>query len=386
MYIHRVNEGEDILSIARKYITSPEKLAENNGRAASDKPLAGEELLVITPTRTYTVCEGDDLLKIARRFNVKRRELLASNPALFGEEKIYPGMSLAIKYQKENLGMTAANGFLNASTRISELKRAIPYLVYVTFAIGVTDGESVYTKRLSFDALKEVRAHGRIPLLRIYDATEGDFLKSRTSRELLCERIVSAARDGGYSGVVFAAFRAARDMPREYSDFIFEVRKRMIGSELIFFTECDEGAAHECTDLADGNILVCSKIDKANPKSFKDYENKILLDYAERAESSKTFVDICAYAYEEGKYIPLEALGELTHRSGAKITHNEDTLLVSVDLGGKKAVYESLENVKAKLRRVGELGFMGINIDISNTPISHLMTYYATFTPVYYNS
>lgn len=386
MLIHRVSEGEGIEKIANKYCTCPVKLCENNGILTTDELVPGDSLLVAIPTRTYTVKSGDTLSSVARRFNIKTESLLAMNPSLFGEDKIYPTMSLAVKYERQNLGMAAANGYFCPDCSRAALIRALPYLVYVTLAVGVSDGVNVYTKNVGDDIVGLVKSRGKIPLLRIYDGSCGSFLKSRTSRENLCCAIVEAAKSGGYSGVVFASYTAARENSSEYSDFIFDVRKKMIGSELIFITECNGEAMSDGVDLADGNILVFSKIDSPTKVSFEDFERQVLTQYAGRYESSKTFIDLSAFAYDGENFIPLSDIRKMCRKSKCTITHDETTMLSSVNIRGKDIYFESLECIKAKLELVGELGFMGINIDIKNTPISHLIMFYTMFSPVYYNS
>ena len=377
--------GENFADIAANYRIPQSKLIENNGYMQNEQLTPGEELLVVVPTRTYTVKEGDTLFQIARRFNVKKSELIATNPDLCGGDKTYVGQILTVKCQRQNLGMTAANGYLSPSTPRKALYRALPYLVYVTVASAITDGESIHCQKISFDAVGEVKKHGKIPLLRIYDGTGGAFLSSKASREELPERVVEAAQQGGYSGVVFASPRAASEFASEYADFIFETRKRMIGSELIFFTECDEFAKAECVDLADGNILVYSKIDVSAPKSFDEAEKNVLTRFAECAESSKTFIDLLSHGFDGKRFIPFGKMNRIFRERDAEITHDESTLLARINTKKESIVYETLENLKAKLEIVGELGFMGINIDIENAPINQLMLYHTMFTSVSYN-
>ena len=374
-------------SIAKRYCTSPEQLAENNGLSVSDELIEGEELIVAIPTRTYTVKEGDTLQAIARRFGVKRQDLLAINPSLDGQEKIYATKPLAIKYEKENLGMAAANGYVGKGCPKNALYRALPYLVYVTLTGAITDGESVYTQGESRDFAEEIKKHGKLPLLRIYDGSHGEFLNSKSGCSNLCDSMIDRAKDYGYSGVVFSSCNAAGNRHSEYADFILELRKRMIGSGLILITESDKDAKGECTDLADGNVLVYSKIDEENPGAFSECEAAALKAYAARADSSKTFVDICAHAYNGKSFIPLSDVRTSCRAHGAKIQTNPSTLLSEfTDKRANKTVYESLGNIKAKLRLVGELGYMGINVDVRNVPTSHLVMYHSMFSPVFHSS
>ena len=65
MIIHTVSQGETIFKIARKYSVQPTKIIEDNG-LEGDRLTTGQELLILTPTRTVTVRGGDTLASLAR--------------------------------------------------------------------------------------------------------------------------------------------------------------------------------------------------------------------------------------------------------------------------------------------------------------------------------
>ena len=88
MFIHTVGEGDTVFKIARNYSTSPIKIIENNDLKNPDVLSVGEELLILTPTRTYTARGGDTAAKIARRFGIKRGMLYRNNPYLCGQDKV----------------------------------------------------------------------------------------------------------------------------------------------------------------------------------------------------------------------------------------------------------------------------------------------------------
>ena len=50
----------------------------------------------------------------------------------------------------------------------------------------------------------------------------------------------------------------------------------------------------------------------------------------------------------------------------------------------KRVAFESLENIKAKLDLIYELGLMGISFDIMRVPTEYLMTFHSLFAlPTY---
>ena len=223
MIIHKVGSGERLEDIAAGYSVNPKFISEINGITPRHELCEGDELLIAMPTRTYTVKAGDTLLSIARRFKVKRQELLALNPSLGGDDGLCVGEELAIKYERQCLGMTAANGYISAGCSNAALLRALPYLVYVTFAIGCYESGRLSLKTDYKSTVDTVKSLGKIPLLRVYDKTLGAFLSSLKEREELTENMIRAAEKGGFSGIVFAP--SCKERNSEYAEFIFEARK-----------------------------------------------------------------------------------------------------------------------------------------------------------------
>ena len=84
MNIHTVKPGETIFKIAREHSSSPMKIIENNDLENPDRLSVGQELLILNPTRTYTVRGADTLDKIKDRFKVEKEKLHAYNPYLSG--------------------------------------------------------------------------------------------------------------------------------------------------------------------------------------------------------------------------------------------------------------------------------------------------------------
>ncbi|MDC0710065.1 LysM peptidoglycan-binding domain-containing protein [Stigmatella sp. ncwal1] len=109
MSIHPVGPGETLSGIARKYNTTVNKLAQDNGIANPDKIQAGQKLTVsgsASASRTaagssqsYTVREGDTLSGIAQKFGTTTSALAKanniSNPNLIrvGQKLTIPGAS-----------------------------------------------------------------------------------------------------------------------------------------------------------------------------------------------------------------------------------------------------------------------------------------------------
>ena len=88
MYIHSANL-ETLLDIAEKYDVNPSILMGINQVELHQPLVEGQEILVLTPTRTVNVKRGETLEEIGHRFDRGVDRIIASNPILGGRKKIY---------------------------------------------------------------------------------------------------------------------------------------------------------------------------------------------------------------------------------------------------------------------------------------------------------
>ena len=167
MQIHTVKKGDTIFKIARKYATSPMKIIENNELENPDRLSVGQKLLILTPTRTYTVRGSDELSKIAERFGVKYDTLLSLNPYLYGKDKIYPGQILSIKHDTPKYGLACANGYCFNGATAERLSLTLPYLTYLTLGSGKRSGNDVEIMFDDTKFLNTAKENGKRTLLRI---------------------------------------------------------------------------------------------------------------------------------------------------------------------------------------------------------------------------
>ena len=378
MIIHTVKQGENLKELAVRYLAPLSKIAECNDLDEGDGLIPGEEILIPIATRTYTVQGLDTVARIAKRFGIKKQALLANNPHLYGKDELKVGDVLVIKYENENLGTLAANGYISPSCPEINVSRAIPYIIYGTVSGSFYDEEI----RLCPGASKlsgYLTSNGRIPLLRIYDKSGGRFLNE--GREKFIDDMIKSAKENGFMGIVLAAYDADREHPDTLCDFIVATRRKMIGCDLIFFLEGTSRTNKLSAELSDGGIISFGDTDGT---SISEYENA-LLKYSQNAESSKILVDIPTYAIKNGNYHPLEYARRMCRSSGGYSTTSKDGKLSSFVLpSGEHYEYESLSNIKAKLERLPELGYMGVSFDVENTPISYIMMLYTMFKPIGY--
>ena len=366
-------------SLTQKYRINPELLAAVGGIEIKDKLITGEEMLIPIPTRTYTVRHSDTLGSIATRFGIRREALLGANPQLMGCDGVYDGQVLTLRYENMGLGMAAAVGYLSPSCKKEKLISALPYLTYVAFCYGGYNGRTVNIQGGFEQNVKAVKDSGKIPLLRVFDRTGGDFLNDKNTHERLCCELVEISQRYGFSGVIFASYQAAKNMSEAYADFIVKIRRQMIGCELIFLCEFDEGAKSVCCELSDGGILVPGGDGGFNTPTA---EQEILSAFAEGGESSKIFVDLPSYATMENQLIPLCEARRLILRARSEIEKDPELNLSFAKTKNYSLYFEGIERTKAKLTEIGELGYMGVSFDIENAPVWQMMLFYNMFTPV----
>ena len=383
MQIHTVEEKETLDDIARAWGVPKDTLEKNNGLSRGERPAVGEELLILTPTRTYTARDGDSLERLSMRFGIRRCELLGMNPSLF--DGISKGDVVILKYDERTHGMAASNGTLYKGYSNEALRRALPYLTYVSVAEAVADGDDIRETFDSSEALALINDHDKVPLLRIYDGGDAERYKDSGWREHFIEKMITVAKKKGYKGITYAGTAGRAGDASRFAEFILELRKRMIGCDLILITEITDSTPLEVSELADGSILSYDKCARTEKPSFENGEKAAYGRFACDGESSKTFIELPAFASDNNGFIPSSDAIASARRGGCRIDTDKDSLISSFTARRTgKTSYNSLKNIKARLDLLSELGFMGISFDIMRTPISYLMMYNALFKTVSY--
>lgn len=383
MQIHRTKKGETAEAVAKEYETTKERIEENN--SLDYGIAAGRELLILKPTRTYVARAEDTLRDLARRFRVKEEELLLNNPSLLSDAPL-AGRELAIKYAEPTRASVATNGYYFKSTGTERLKAVLPFVTYLTvsaYRLCERGLERIFDPRAAVRMGKE---GGKVVLMRVYDGTDGEVYTREQSRSELIETLIGTAGSGGYAGITLSAHTAAKNRKDDLTKFIVELRRSMIGSGLILFTEVDEDTPRDVSELADGSVFMYEKAHLAEPPSFENGERAVLEAFSSEAESSKVFIDLPCEGYVGGSSAPLKDVFRAVRSDGGCITANESTLISGYSASVGEIRYNSLENIKARLDLAYELGFMGLSFDIGAVPTEYLMMIFSLFTPVHFYS
>ncbi len=363
MQIYRIKENEDIYKAAARLGVSPHKLAEHNDAVIRSRLPEGKELTVITPTRTYTVRRGDTLDSISKRFEIPCSSIHRMNPELCGDDHIYTGQLLYIKSGSERYGMISTNGYMYQSCPRERLLSLMPYLTYITLCSSVYKDGAI---DLLFDVRETVeiiRKNGRIPVMRIYMAELPD---KEATREFADSAAILAG-SAGFDGITISNIGKFSASPSLLDGFMLEVRKRLMENDLLLLCEADADGISEYTEYSDMSVLTYDKLHKSNMPSFKDGECSAFEGYAEKYESSRAFMELSSFAFAGGKYIDKSEAMRITDKKRGRLCYDEASKTVIAAYGKSKRreiIYESLENTKAKLELVSELGYMGVSFDI----------------------
>lgn len=383
MHIYRTGNNESVYDIAAEFGVSPIKIAENNELEIRGRLPKGREVLVLTPSRTYNAKGTDTLGRIAERFKTTKEALMRLNPELEGREKLYSGQLLTIKDSTPSYGMISTNGYLYASTPRERLIAIIPYLSYVTVCSAIYKDGHVHSLYQSEDTVGLIKSFGRVPMLRIYLSE----LPSEVDVSGFASSVSILAASGGFLGVTLSCLNTITNDKERLNNLVFTVRKTLMENDLLLFVEGDLDGDTSYMDYADAGILTYDKLHVADAPSFMDGERAALEKFAYSGESSRTFLEISSFAYSGGKYIEKREGVRLCDKRRAETVYDDERLLKRTSFGKHKKreiIFESLENTKAKLELVSELGFMGISFDIGRVCTSDLMIAASMFDVISY--
>ena len=372
MQIYHTKDNEDIYSVARELGLSPMKISEDNELMSNTVLPKGRELVIIQPTRTYNVRSGDTLDLISRKFTASKEALKRMNPELKGCERLYPGQLLTIKSEGGTGGMISTNGYFYRGCSRERLSRIMPYLSYVTICSAVYKSGKIHNTFSPSEIITEVKSCGRIPLLRIY-------LAEMPKREEVQEFVHSAvilAKSCGFDGIALSSLGTMNADKSERAELILSLRRSLMEADSILFAEGDAECDCEYMEYANSGIITYDKLHKKDIPSFDDGEAMIMREFAESAESSRAFIELSSFAYAGSKYIDKGEAMRITDKRRGELEFDPDRKIITARYGkGKKheIIYESLENTKAKLGLVSELGFLGISFDIGRICLAELM-------------
>ena len=372
MKIHRVKSGESYRGIAEMHGVPTTMLCDYNGVSFRDCPYEGEELLIPESTRTVCAKRTDTLESIADRFGVNCKKLIAMNPGKKPEYRLIEGEPIGVRFPDEELGMIVTNGYFYKGCSQERLRSALNYTSFITVcACSISNGE-IRALIDEAEVLDEARRAGATPIMRAYLGP----VPSPSRLYEICSRLAKRAKSYGYAGIALSRLKIPSSEGASVSDMLREARAILSDLGLGLTYEVDEGDYTDGIGVADLSVLAYDKLHLDPIPTFTSGEDKILREVAERADPSRILIDLSPFAYKKDKYIGKEDAVRFIRKRNLTLRHDDERGVIYAEDPTKDSyslVLESLENLKAKLRLISELGFMGISFDIARTPINELL-------------
>jgi spore germination protein len=229
MFIHIVEEGETLYSIANQYDISLAHLKSLNGIGEENRIVVGQAILVILPIRAHIVEEGDTLEGISREYGVSVTELLANNPRLLDRNYLQVGELITIEVNNEKLGEIEVDGFVYPNVNENILKRALPYLTrLIIFGYGFNDnGDLIPT--VDDKLIRQAYEYQVQPIMLLSNITDSggfasdhaqNILFDQNAQRNLTNNLLRTLKAKGYGGVNLDFEYIPTSMKRYYSEFV----------------------------------------------------------------------------------------------------------------------------------------------------------------------
>lgn len=267
MIIYRVNKGDSLYSIARRFGTSAQILARDNFLSDPRSLVVGQKILIFEPRQTYTVKKGDSLYSIAQGFGVSVNSLLRNNAFLRGKNELEAGQLLTIIPEDTTYPRDiSTNVYVYPNIDRDILRATLPYLTYMTvFTYGIEDdGELIEID--DEEIIELAREYGVAPIMLV--STLGDDGKFSTDvakrvlgdvdvRNTLIEEIATQLSKKRYVGVDVDFEYVGGEYAEAYAQFIRVLRERLAPLGFSVFvslapktSDTQEGLLYEGHDYA----------------------------------------------------------------------------------------------------------------------------------------
>lgn len=229
MVIHVVRPGDTLSSIAQEYGVPLSLLLNLNQLPNPARLVVGQTVVVRFPEQVHTVQQGQTLLSIAQQYGVSVRQLRQNNPALAGNNILYPGQTLVIAYRETPGRGILVNAYAYPFIDPLLLQTTLPFLTYLTpFTYGFTPtGQLVDLNDAGL--LRAAAEAGVTPLLHLSTLTEqGSFSNDLASlvlnnpgvQQALIDNLVATVEAKGYQGVDVDFEYVFPQDAEPYADFI----------------------------------------------------------------------------------------------------------------------------------------------------------------------
>ena len=132
-----VKNGENLISISRRYCVPVDKIASDNGLGINDSLVTGQSLIVLKEKTAFVPVKNTTVKKISSATGLTERKLWQNNFFLGGRQSV-PQYSFAVlEYEKNPVLKKITGGYAYDFISISKLKSVINYLNYITYIIKI---------------------------------------------------------------------------------------------------------------------------------------------------------------------------------------------------------------------------------------------------------
>lgn len=402
MIIYTVKPGDTLYAIAQRYGVTADVLQYDNQIQDPRRLVPGQALYIPVTSVAYTVRPGDSLYRIARGYGISLGQLLDANPTISPTSILYPGQTITVPFEDENLGPALVNGFAVGSNE-EAVSEALPYLTYLAPFSWNVDLSGNLTPPANAQPLRELalptRAYRMLTVTNL--PPEGGGFNSDIAHAIFTDETVQnnliaqlrqALAEGGYAGAIFD-FEYIYPYDREsYNQFLRRVTDILHADGYLVMTclapkisDTQTGTLYEAHDYAahgqtaDYVILMTYEwgylYGPAMAVAPIDQVRRVL-DYAvTRIPADKVLLGMPNYGYDwtlpfvEGSAARVvsnvEAV-DIAARYGAEIRYDERSqapFFNYFDEEGRRheVWFDDARSIRARLRLIAEYGLAGLS-------------------------
>ncbi len=149
MIIHKVEGGDTLEKISKKYNTSLTKIFEDNMLFSMSALCEGQELLIPRIWRSHIVRKGDNLNTISKKYKISVDKILQNNPFLFSDKSLNSGQSINLTYPKSEKRSICVSALCDTRLSRAALLSLLSYLTYISFSPLTVSGGKITEPRVN---------------------------------------------------------------------------------------------------------------------------------------------------------------------------------------------------------------------------------------------
>lgn len=132
MIIYTVRSGDNLYSIGQKYGIQESELQQANQIQNGQSLTPGQALVIPVDMSVYEVEPGETLLSIARKFGATVERLLLLNPGITDPSQIRAGENLIIPHFVSPTRQIIVNGYALPNIALNTLNMTLPHLTFLS--------------------------------------------------------------------------------------------------------------------------------------------------------------------------------------------------------------------------------------------------------------